>query len=196
MYDDFMSLPVVLLLHALSGSQVGAVLFFRLSCGWTGESTGGGELLLLCDNMKSCSGAWRHLLLPCTNQPIVHRTVGVVNIQHSSAVLFATVKGALGPSLDERHLPPLPPLLRVGVDQSPKERGDFRRHGYGYGLDPCDEIPPRISGAGGRGCAYLVCRNLHILALRSILIWWSFPPLGTPFISVSTNLYSNFTIKR
>ena len=41
--------------------------------------------------MKCCSRAWRHRLAALC-QP-VHRA-GVVNIQHSSAVLFATVNGA------------------------------------------------------------------------------------------------------
>ena len=49
--------------------------------------------------LLSCSGARRHLLLRCANQPIVHGTGGVVNLQHSSAVLFATVKGAYDMSL-------------------------------------------------------------------------------------------------
>ena len=41
-----------------------------------------------------CSGAWRHILLLCTGQSLVHRAVGVVNSCASSAILFATAKGA------------------------------------------------------------------------------------------------------
>ena len=41
--------------------------------------SGGGWGLLRCDVMKSCSGAWLHLLRPCARQPTVRRTVGVVD---------------------------------------------------------------------------------------------------------------------
>ena len=44
-------------------------------------------------------GAGLPLLLPCVDQGIAHRTVGVVDKQQFPAVLFATVKGAYDMSL-------------------------------------------------------------------------------------------------
>ena len=61
------------------------------------EARGGGPQLY--DDMKPCSGAWRHLLLLCINQFVVHRILGVVNNCGSSALLFATAKGASDVSL-------------------------------------------------------------------------------------------------
>ena len=58
-----------------------------------------GGFCCYCVTFAMLPGARWHHLLPCASQKIVHRSVGVVDRQHSAAVLFAAVKGAYDMSL-------------------------------------------------------------------------------------------------